>query len=123
LGRGGETGHYEVGGPGGDFGGCGHPAGEVGFERELVGIAVVVGLAFDFPHDVGGVYGGAGGVVGEEGGGGVEETLGAIVPELGLCLLRYRVSGGIQKGSDSRTYNIPHVCGANEENADIVTPL
>ena len=37
-----------VGGPGGDFGcGC-HPAGEVGFEGELVDVAVVVGLASDF---------------------------------------------------------------------------
>ena len=36
-----------VGGPGGDFGCGSHPAGEVGFERELVDVAVVIGLAGD----------------------------------------------------------------------------
>ena len=79
--------HDVIGCPRRDFGGCGHPAGEVGFEGELIWVAVVVGLAFDFPHDVGGVYGGASGVGGEEGGAGVEEALGAVVPDLGLGLL------------------------------------
>ena len=37
-------------------GGC-HPAGEVGFEGALVGVAATVGFAGDFAHDV---------VVGEE---------------------------------------------------------
>ena len=37
-----------VGGPRGDFGCGSHPAGEIGFERELVDVAVVIGLAGDF---------------------------------------------------------------------------
>jgi hypothetical protein len=45
LGGGGEEGEDLVGGPGGDFGCCGHPAGEVGFEGELVDVAEVVGFA------------------------------------------------------------------------------
>ena len=37
-----------VGGPGGDFCGGGHPAREVGFEGELVDVAVVARFAGDF---------------------------------------------------------------------------
>lgn len=37
-----------VGGPWSYFGRSSHPAGEVGFERELIDVAVVVGLAGDF---------------------------------------------------------------------------
>jgi hypothetical protein len=37
-----------VGGPWGYLGCSSHPAGEVGFERELVDVAVVVGLTGDF---------------------------------------------------------------------------
>jgi len=82
----------------------------------------VVGLAFDFPHDVGGVYGGAGGVGGEEGGAGVEEALGAVVPDLGLGLLGWLLVGGSEDGCWG-TYNVPHVGGADEEDPDVVTPL
>jgi hypothetical protein len=44
----GEERKYLIGGPRGYFGRSSHPAGEVGFERELVDVAVVVGLASDF---------------------------------------------------------------------------
>jgi hypothetical protein len=48
LGGGGEEGQDLVGGPGRYFGCGGHPAGEVGFEGELVDVAEIVGLAGDF---------------------------------------------------------------------------
>ena len=52
-----QFGHELVAGEGcGLHGGC-HPAGEVGFEGALVGVAAAVGFAGDFAHDV---------VVGEE---------------------------------------------------------
>ena len=53
LGGGGEQGQDLVLGPWGDFGRCRHPAGEVGFEGELVDVAVVAGLAGDFVPGVG----------------------------------------------------------------------
>lgn len=71
-----QLGQDEGGGEGGHFGGGGHPAGQVGFERELVDVAFAVAFARDFVHDVrdGG---------GEEDFGGVEDAFGAGLPEGG----------------------------------------
>lgn len=74
-----QAGEHEGGGPGGDFGGCGHPAREVRFEGLLVDVAVEDAFAGGFPHYVGG---GA-----EEVGCCVEEGLGAIGPDGVLCLV------------------------------------
>jgi hypothetical protein len=51
LSGGGEEGQDLVSCPRGYFGGGGHPAGEVGFEGELVDVAVVTGFAGDLVHD------------------------------------------------------------------------
>lgn len=60
-------------------GGC-HPAGEVGFEGALVGVAATVGFAGDFAHDV---------VVGEEVIEGLDDVFDTGFPGIGLACLGF----------------------------------
>ncbi len=76
-----DLGHDQVVDEGGVFGGCDHPAREVGFEGEVVGVAGVGAFAGYFVHDVWGV-------AGEEDVRPVEDAGDAAFPEIGavgLC--------------------------------------
>lgn len=73
-----QLGHQLVlGERGGLDGGC-HPAGEVGFEGALIGVAAAVGFAGDFAHDV---------VVGEEVIEAFDDVFDAGSPIIGLACL------------------------------------
>lgn len=100
LGAGGEFGQDVGAGEGGQLGGDGHPAGQVGFEGWLVVVAGDDGFARDFDHD------GAVAVLrGEEDVGAGEDAADARAPERGPVR------------------EVVHVGGAHQEGAGVVGPL